>query len=278
MKELFNFVTRWIKTSLHVFMVSFVLVLPIGYHSNSSDSGGVSVGVYGGVGQVASVLRDCDGNALHTEKSSFRDVGGLASWTLASQGNTKFVFGVRGGYWEVKKARFAQSFGTNNYGATPEIYLHKVFLNPNFSIEGKNLGFGLGIMIGEVPFQFDDSYYIEPFSALVFPYYNDRIPFSAHLRIGNHQKVHFITSVAENTPIVSGGGLFNLGFGYPVGKNGRMFSGLTAGFYDRPGFLQQMLFPLSNKFNGEISIRIGGAGDAFEGSFSSGLTYRIGGR
>lgn len=278
MKNLLNIAIRGLKTSLHVFMVSFVLVLPIGYYPNSSDSGDIIVGVYGGTGQVASVLRDCDGNALHTEKSSFRDLGGLVSWTLASEGRTKFVIGVRGGYWEVGKARFAQSFGTNIYGSTPEIFLHDVYLNPNFSIEGKNLGFGFGVLIGDVPILFDDSYYIEPFSALVFPYYNDRVPFSTHLRIGNHQKVYFITSLAENTPIISGGGIFNLGFGYPAGKNARMYSGLTVGFYDRPGFLQHVQFPLSNKLNGEISIRIGGAGDAFEGSFSGGVIYRIGGK
>ena len=260
MKKIAGILTRALKPPLHVFMVSFILVLPVGYYPDDPDSSNLSVGVYGGTGQVASVLRSCDGTAIRTEKSSFKDVSGIATWTLNPRQKTHIVIGVRGGYWRASKARFAES----RTGPTAIRELDFEYFNPNLSVERKNVGIGFGVIFGHVPISFDDLRERE------------RISVSGHLRVGNIKKVHLIFSFAENTPLISGGGLFDFGFGHPAGRNLRMFTGLSAGFYDRLGFLHQSRIRLSNMIDTDITFRIGAAGDAFEGSLSGGLIYRFG--
>lgn len=258
MKKIAGILTRALKPPLHLFMVSFILVLPVGYYPDDPDSSNLSVGVYGGTGQVASVLRSCSGTAIRTEKSSFKDVSGIATWTLNPQEKTRIIIGVRGGYWRASKARFA------NLGnvSTAEMKLNFEYFNPNLSVERKNVGIGFGVIFGHVPISFDDLY--------------ERISVSGHLRLGNIKKFHFIFSFAENMPLISGGGLFDLGFGYPAGSKMSMFTGLSAGFYDRLGLLQQTRIRINNRVDTDITFRIGKAGDAFEGSLSGGLIYRFG--
>ena len=258
MKRIAGILTRDLKSSLHVFMVLFILVLPIGYYPDDPDSSNLSVGVFGGTGQVASVLRDCSGAALRTEKSSFKDASGIASWTFNPQERTQVIIGVRGGYWQASKARFA----TSRTGSTAETKLDFEYFNPNISVKRKNVGIGLGLIFGHVPISFDN--------------FNEKITVSGHLRLGNMNKFHIMFSSAENTPLISGGGIFDLGFGYRFGRDLRMFTGASAGFYDRIGFLHQSRIRINNRFDTDITFRIGGAGDAFEGSLSGGLIYRFG--
>ena len=136
------------------------------------------------------------------------------------------------------------------------------YFNTSLSYEGRKGGIGLGVIFGHVPISFDGL--------------REKISISGHVRAGNIKKVHFIFSFGENTPLISGGGLFDFGFGHPAGRNLRMFTGLSAGFYDRLGFLHQSRIRLSNRIDTDITFRIGAAGDAFEGSLSGGLIYRFG--
>lgn len=258
MKRIAGILKRGLKAPIHVFMVSFILVLPVGYYPDDPDSSNFTLGVYGGTGQVASVLRGCSGAAYRSEKSSYKDVSGIATWTLNPRERTPIIIGVRGGYWQASKARFPVS----GSGPTVEMKLDFEYFNPNLSLEGRNAGMGFGVIFGHVPYSFDSPY--------------EKIAVSGHLRMGNIEKFHFKFSFAENTPIISGGGLFDLGFGYSAGSKTRMFTGLSFGFYDRPGLLQQSRIRLNNKVDTDISIRIGKAGDAFEGSLSAGVIYRFG--
>ena len=258
MKSLAGILTRALKPPLHLFMVSFILVLPVGYYPDDPDSSNLSVGVYGGTGQVASVLRSCDGTAIRTEKSSFKDVSGIATWTLNPRQKTHIVIGVRGGYWRASKARFAE----RRTGPTAIRELDFEYFNPSLSVEGRKLGIGFGVIFGHVPISFDDL--------------SHKLTVSGHLRVGEIDKPHLILSFGENTPLISGGGLFNLGFGNTAGRNLRLFTGLSAGFYDRLGFLHQSRIRLNNRIDTDITFRIGAAGDAFEGSLSWGLIYRFG--
>lgn len=99
---------------------------------------------------------------------------------------------------------------------------------------------------------------------------------SGHIRLGNIESTHFIGSYAENTPLISGGGLFDLGFGYFAGESISMFSGISASFYDEAGFLQQTRFKLNHQLALDIMFRVGHAGTASETAISLGINYRLG--
>jgi hypothetical protein len=73
----------------------------------------------------------------------------------------------------------------------------------------------------------------------------------------------------------NGGGYFNMGVDYPAGRWGTLFTGLSAGFYDGPGFVQKITILVSDRFDLDLSARLGSADSNFEGGFAAGLRYHI---
>lgn len=258
----------------HMAFASFVLVLPVGYYPENPDSTIFIIGVHGGYGQGASVIRDCSGRALHAEGSSYFDVSGSAYITVPPGSRSPFLMGLRGGYWK-SKAAYATSHSSGypeyiyTYGRSPEYTISFSYFNPSINYETRYIGMGIGYMSANIPFLFEDLLDRECERP-------DDIPISAHLRLGNLDKLHFATSFAENTPLISGGSFIDIGVGYPSGHYTRMFSGLSVGFYDQIGFVQQIRFKLNRTLDTDITVRLGEAGGVFEGSLSSGLTYRFG--
>ena len=285
-----SFLSRLFRAVVHVTMACFILVLPFGYYTQSPDTADAAIGLHAGYGNVATVVRDCEGKALHSESSTFHDVSGSAYAVIGRSQNASYIVGLRGGYWE-SGAVFASEYSGedpdygNSYGATAPYHVTYSYINPNLSLEFKNVGIGLGIMFGNIPGSFSDH---QPVPApgqtpeemesnmLMMSQEKDDIPISAHLRFGNIEKKHFIASFAENLPLASGGSYFDVGVGYPVGKSARMFTGVSAAFYNQPGFLQQARFRISGSFDGEVAVRLGQAGGELEASISGGLIYRVG--
>ena len=245
--------------------VLFLLALPIGYYPESTDSTDLLVGVHGGAGQVMTVLRDCDGNALHTEASSFKDVSGSAYLPVYGKGRDVLVLGLRGGHW-TSNAGFAMrtstGAGSSTYGRTLDTQLSFSYINPNLSLETKLIGLGFGYMFGDA---------MSDFAPDAKP-----IRYSGHVRLGSIRGGYLIASYAEATPLISGGGPLILGVGYPLGRTLRGLSGVSGGFYDRPGFLQQLRFRLDKYLDMDITFRAGFPGGEFEGAVSAGLVFNLG--
>jgi len=244
-----------LRALTHVACISFILVLPIGYYPEDPDSSGLALGVYGGHTQMASVIRSCQGDIVSSDAYTGTEVAGAAYMAVPPSGHEPLVLGLRGGYWETRT-------GDQRFSLT--------YWNPNFNLETEYFGWGLGYMYGDVPRQFDD---------LANPYQDDGyLRVTGHLRIGNAGKVYFSTSWGENSPLVTGGGMFDIGLGYPVGRTTRAFSGLTAGFYDGPGFSQQFQSRIARRLDLDLRFRFGSSGGVFEGGMSAGLVWRIGTR
>lgn len=249
---------RLIHWLLRVSGGTFILVLPIGYYPENPDSSNVMIGVHGGGGQVMSVVRDCSGNPMASSANGYTDVAGSGYFALPE---SPVVFGVRGGYFE-SNALEASTYITA--GGRQKISFS--YVNPNISFEAKNIGFGAGLLIGRVPLRLQEYFDSDP----------ERVRFSSHLRAGSLNSVYFMTSVAENTPLISGGSWFDIGLGYLAAPGFRGFSGLSAGMYDRAGFLQQAQIRVHRNIDLDFALRLGGAADGFEGGASVGLIYRFG--
>lgn len=245
--------------------LGFVFALSVGYAEPDSTNTEIRFGAYGGTGQVASVLRDCSGNALHAESSAFTEVAGTAQITLRKTSEPGLVIGARSGRWSSDAVYATRSYdasiGEHVYGATSPRHTTFKYFNPYVGIEGEKVGVSLGYMFGDVPISFDDPH--------------ERIRFSGSLRLGREYRPHFFTRVAEGLPLYSGGGVFDIGFVLPSGKHARFYSAFTAGFYDRMGYLQTASWRVSKGLWMSASGRIGAAGDKFEGAISIGLQYRF---
>jgi hypothetical protein len=245
---------------------SFLLVLPLGYYPESPDSMDFGIGVHGGTGQVASVIRGCDGTDYHGEGSEFTDVSVSAWMAMPPCVRSPIVFGVRGGQCE-SNAGFA-AHQQDGYGRSANRSIQFSYVNPHASIETKKLGLGIGYMCGDVPQSLYDLEYSDKPAHRTRP--------TGHIRLGNLEKTYFMFSHAESTPLVSAGGMANIGIGYPAGRSVHLFSGLSGGFYDGAGFLQQGRFRLSQNLALDMTPRLGSGGGVPEHALSGGVVYRFG--
>ena len=254
-------------------MASFVLALPIGYYPDNPDSSsaGAVVGVYGGYGQVASVMRGCDGDPREWTKTTYQDVGASIEIPLSPKTKSPLVLGLRGGRWHSPNPNSVSSLADQH--GMKDYY---TYLNPNISVEEESYGMGIGYVFGTIPLHYDylerGSYDLENDILTV----NDGIDVSFHLRIGNPHETFFMVSFAENVPLASGGGYYEMGVGGRLGKSVDIFSGMSAGFYDRAGFVQHVRFAGSNRVALDLTIRLGEAAEQFEGSIAGGLRYTFG--
>lgn len=263
------FSRAWLRRTLcggyRTVCASFVLILPFGYYTDSTDTADMALGIHGGTGRVASVLRSCEGEALHSEASTFKDASGSAEIAVPPGMHSPLRVGVRAGYWESMAGFAIREWDSNReYSRSPETKVNFSYVNPNVSIETPYWGLGAGYVFGDVSSSFDD-YGPESNS------HNIRL--SMHLRLGNIDQGYLAVSYAENTPLISGGGPFDLGFGYRVHRSVYLFTGMSAGFYDGVGFLQQARVGLMRRLSLDVAMRLGGAGGAFEPAISAGLVY-----
>lgn len=254
-----------LKVLPHGAFVCFVLVLPIGFYTEDTDSSEVTIGAYGGTGQVASVLRGC-GGIKHAEGSKFTDVGGSAYLTLPPGGQSPLIIGLRGGQWS-SEVGFAGRLPDDSYGRINEVKAEFSYLNPNINLETKYIGLGIGFISGNVRKHFG-SYEQDEGN-------NEYVKTSWHARLGNINKGYLMFSYAENTPLLSGGGFADLGIGYKLGKSARLFTGGAWGFYDNAGFVQQARINLNKRLTLDISLRLAEAGGISESAISGGINYSI---
>lgn len=268
MRNLIRPLVKGMKAISHIAFTSFILVMPIGYYPDNPDSTSLAIGVHGGVGQIASVLRGCDGEALHSESSSYDDASLSANFAIPSSGNSSYVLGLKVGRWTAPNAGFAtRNSPGGGYGRSAERRISFSYVNPSISIETENRGFGLGYIFGDVPSSFSDYKYSS----------GSKVRFSGHFRLGNLNEGYFAMSLAENSPLVSGGGLFDIGGGYSFGRRVRMFSGVSFMFYNQPGLLQQGKIRINRNLDVDLAFRLGQAGGTPETSASFGLVFKLGG-
>ncbi|MEZ4650270.1 MAG: hypothetical protein R3E97_16100 [Candidatus Eisenbacteria bacterium] len=244
---------------------TLVLVLPLGYQPTETDSSGVSVGVFGGMGQAVSVLRDCSGRTVSEQAVQFSEQAFSFAFSQAKSSGAVAVVGVRGGYFTTDDAHSVDH---------PDRTVHHEdwYVNPHVAIEGETVGVGFGLITPAISESVNDLGRPDPFD--IWEADRSKIPVSCHLRLGPRDEAFLLASVAENTPIYSGGGLVNIGLGYRVADGVRFFTGLTTGFYEQPGVIQQASFDVpSTPIQLQLSARLGEFGDMPESGGSIGIVY-----
>lgn len=242
----------------------FVMVMPMGVRVDPEHPNEFSMSVHGGTGQLVSVLRDCDGNVTSSEESKFEEVAGSMQVSHQLGSGQILTLGIRSGKLE-SQGRFPTSSysyesGSMEYGSYERTINYRYF-NPYIALEGRKVGIGIGHLGGDYSTKFGD--------------YDDNLPVSAHFRLGNYQRSNFQISLNEDLPLASGTGLFKMGIGYPAGARMQMFTGLSAGFYEDLGLVQQVYAPLSDRFDLDFSTRLGSTDGKFQGGVALGLRYHV---
>lgn len=234
----------------------FLLVMPLGIKIDGDTNSELTLEGEAGTGQVYSILRDCSGNQVASEKNEYSDYAGAAQLSFKSGEGNFIVLGLRGGHLSSDFKRASRLY---SYAST--LKYEYTYWNPHIAFESPYVGMGLGYVSG-VP-------------SLEFGSYEEATPISGHLRIGNYSKAYFLATYNENLPLVSGGGYINLGVGYPGGTRASLFTGFSAMPYDGLGIVQKISWRISNGFDLDLNGRAGVTGGNFEGGFSLGLRYHL---
>ncbi len=237
-----------------------LMALPFGYYPDYPDSSQFEIGFGGGYGQVASVVRSCDGGPIQKDENQFSDISVTGFGRYRISDRTEFDYGAQLGYFRAT-ARLADL--PLDY---PDSHLERWYFGPRIAMETKYFGAGLGFVANRVPYTFEyDS-----------DWEKNEIGPSFHLRLGSLRGFYFLGSFAENSPLIAGGGYFDAGFGYPLGRRIRMYSALSAGPYDHVGYLQQIDLGLSKTMALNLAIRAGESEQIFEGAAAATLVFRLG--
>jgi len=178
----------------------------VAFTPNPSDSSSTSLEFAVGKGSYARVSRDCSGNVLSVQDIPFGDAGVAVDHHFSS-----FRVGAKAG---VTSDAFYELFDTE-YERTGQTV---TYFDPNIGLDTKCFGLDVGgLFYGPRR----SAYSSDPGA---FP--------TGALRIGNRDSWYFSMSLANNLPLMTGGGLFDMGLGFNLGPpHSRLWLGVGVGPY-----------------------------------------------
>ncbi|MEZ4652856.1 MAG: hypothetical protein R3E12_04420 [Candidatus Eisenbacteria bacterium] len=255
------------RLSTRVGFCCVVLVLPLGFQPTVTDSSTYAVGAFGGTGEAVAVLRGCSGEVLDSQTVAFREGSVSIAATQHHGRGSRTVVGVRGGVLTVPQAPVPDKSSRSLDETRRETFSYG---NPYVSAEQPSFGIGIGLMINPTPANVRELGGPDPLKGGGS---STKVPISGHLRFGPSDRAYLMLSLAENTPLYTAG-LWNVGLGYQAGRYAHLFTGLSAGFYDQKGFLQQAAIRLPGQpIELQGSMRFGGSTGKSEVAGSMGLVY-----
>ena len=243
--------------------VCAVLALPIGIDSGDENQTDVVYGLYGGTGKYTSVIEGCDGPP-RTVDNTFVEGAAALYMRVPQRTRSPFVVGVTGALW-YSDITLASS---SNYDVEQGKYLDQhvgrqtfAVVTPSISYEGEDEGIGVGVLIGRYPRDFNDEIEFMPH-------------ITGHIRVGKADKMHLGISLNENLPLNSGGGAYNFGLAFPVGRKFNMYHAFTFGGYHRGGLTHQFRIRLDKSSSLDVNLRWSTVRED-TGSFEAGIGVGI---
>jgi len=222
-------------------ILSMAVLAPLAVDVSSRDSSVTSFMVAAGGGSYAEVTRGCQGEVLSADQRRYRDMGYAV--------NHKFVGLVNVG---VRATVLRRMVGYRD---------GSVMWNPNASLEGTHVGFGLGYVSNADRPNSDEF---------------DIWPVSGHLRVGRLSRLYYSIHALEDVPLVSGGGTIRSGIGFRPGRLVDVWAGLGYGPpYDKPGFEARSAVHLNSMLDLNASGRLSSSEGRSENAGSLGLTVRL---
>lgn len=228
------------------------LVLPIAIENPRGDSTRVTQSetrfeLGGGVGYYALIDRGCSGKPIRRTPVHYQEVGAAVEHRF----DAPLAVGIRGG-WRREEFHYSKVASTTNR-----------YINPHLALETRTFGLGGGAV----------------FAHERFPISGDpnglRMPFSAHLRLGELDVRYLTLSIMENVPLYSGGGYYDLTLGFRPSARVEARLGLSGGGpYDGGGAIVACRWWWRDEAAVEIESRLGHSGGQFQNGIALGLEIR----
>lgn len=247
--------------------VCAVLALPIGIDSGDENQTDIVYGLYGGAGKYSSIIESCEGPTRSVD-NTFVEGAAALYMRVPQKSRSPFVVGVVGGVWysDITLADWNYDPSLGRYvdrHVGPQTF---AVVTPSISLEGENEGIGVGVLIGTYPGRFNDEIEFMPH-------------ITGHIRVGKADRMHVGISLNENLPLNSGGGAYNFGLAFPVGRKFNMYHAITFGGYHGGGFTHQFRIRLDKSSSLDVNLRwstVREGTSSFEGGIGVGIRRYIG--
>lgn len=213
-------------------LVATMLILPyfVGF-TRVEDTASTSLEFSVGTGSYAEVARDCSGRTVSVRDVPFKEFGMGVTHRVSS-----FTFGASTGAMTHWRQNIVGSALADQEG-------NLFYLTPKVGIDTRYFGLDAGYLIplnAALPHDLPGS----------FGHNSERqgLP-SGMLRLGNRDSWFLSSSFANNIPLSTGGGLFDVGFGFSGQRPHSLYwIGVGAGPYDGVALSLKGNFPLSANF------------------------------
>jgi hypothetical protein len=225
----------------------------VGFTPAPEDSASTSLTVAAGGGSYAHVSRDCSGKVLGVENIPFQDVA-----VGVERRSGMAAYGARAGMFRVEPG--------SGDGIVRDRGQRSWYVNPYIGIEGRDAGVQFGAVILRHTGLGEPSPAGREFDETPLP--------SARIRLGQADGLHLLTGFASNMPLGSGGGVYDLGLGFPIGDRARGWLGLALVPYEEGAVSTKLEIPVLERLtlNPRFQIR---TGDAWEYGLALGGTVRF---
>jgi hypothetical protein len=219
----------------------------------------LSIAIAAGGGSYAEVSRDCNGNVTSVKDHPYGDVAGSVRYRTSVL-ELGLTGGQTSGIKESSSLHFVEEGGPGNFGHWIENSPGPLaYMTPSVGLTTTYFGLELGYL-----FSLNDHRV-----GLNNDAESRGMP-SGMIRIGRYDKTNFSAGLARNFPLISGGGLIDVGLSSPVGSGGsRLWYGIGGYPYDGLVFSLKGDIRISDHFALTPTIHLKG-GDAFEYGWSIG--------
>ncbi len=168
----------------------------VGFTPEASDSSSTILKIIVGRGSYADVSRDCEGNPITVVDIPFHEA---AIELDHHSGNVRT--GVKGGVTNLRDGKIKKD---DSYWDAPVFRGSTIYyVSPDIGVHWKYIGINAGLIY------FND--YFTPREDLEFDH---KIMPRFSLRIGNPYTTYVTAGFMNNVPLISGGGLFDIGVGF----------------------------------------------------------------
>jgi hypothetical protein len=252
----------WLLTNkTRILLISFLYPNIVCFTPDSTGTSNTFVDLMLGLGKYANVTYDCEGRVTGVTKYSFIDYGASLSHKIDI-----LKFGLRAGGYSINNPESEQNLYSSPY--YDDASNSSQYINPFFGIDHKyfELNVGALFLTDYVWNENINDYFIS----------DGKTQFTALMRIGNRQAFYFSTQYLSNVPLLSGGGMYDMGFGFGSKESRNLtWLGLSAGPFQNAGLALKQDIQITDQFDLLLKGRIGEIESNLEGSISAGARYNF---
>jgi hypothetical protein len=247
LKNIFQTVVKLMKSVItRAFILLLLLPYIVAFTPNPEDSSSTTVQLAVGKGSFTYFNRDCHGPKNIVEVP-FEDAA-----ILIDHYEPPMRFGVKGGIIQTQR-------GEKSFFSVLPVEMERVeYINPGIGLSTQYMGIDVGLI-----------------SILNKEYKHPEVILNGGLRIGNRDGFYFSSGYLNNVPLISGGCLYDVGFGLNLGDSRtQLWGGL--GFQPDDGAMLSLKsqFPFTENLSLNVKGQYG-LGEMKEYGLSLGTTIQF---